>query len=114
MTHSVRCHAVIIGKQAYRNVIVRFESSAKFASSTPLPATEFSLINFTGELHSTIDFNGIAVAQSSEDSAQIPSEIPAQSLSQFIEEITGKTSPVTNLNNLKITFVPLCNVRKNS
>lgn len=63
MLQSVRCHAVIAPDGIHKNSVISYRSQVLPAHGRPLTVTAEGIeVNpFTGEIHSTTDYNGIAV-----------------------------------------------------
>ena len=63
---SVRCHMAVVNGRRCRNVIVTY-SGETVPSDRGLDVgkCECSVREFTGECHSTVDFNGVAVIENS-------------------------------------------------
>lgn len=63
MLQSVRCHAVITPDGIHKNSVISYRSQTVPVHGRPLTVTVegIEVTPFTGEIHSTIDYNGIAV-----------------------------------------------------
>lgn len=72
MQCSVRCHAIITSDGIHKNSVISYQPTAspthehpqalpKHGQRLTLTATGIDIHPFTGEIHSTIDYNGIAV-----------------------------------------------------
>lgn len=117
MLQSVRCHAVITPEGIHKNSVISYRSQAVPVHGRPLTVTAegIEVSPFTGEIHSTIDYNGIAVVGNFDrwnikltvDSIStvinhIASELLAESLTD--SDSTGNQS---SFRNQTIHFIPL-------
>ena len=64
MNFSVRCHASVMAGKVYKNVVITYTGthapSQSYMTDTIL-CKDISVLPFTVESHSTVDYNGIAV-----------------------------------------------------
>lgn len=102
MRLSVRCHAVITPDGICKNAVISYEGTCVPAYDKPLSikASDISVRPFTGEIHSTVDFNGIAVA----GTVELPTErLSIESLSAVVAKIGANVQyPIDSL-----CFIPL-------
>lgn len=85
---SVRCHAVITPDGIYKNAVISYEGTHVPSYDKPLliKVSDISVRPFTGEIHSTVDFNGIAVA----GTIELPTEkLSVESLSAVVAKISA-------------------------
>lgn len=64
MLVAVRCHACIMSGEVYKNVVITYDgirTPSELSASDTIDCRDISLHPFTGEIHSTVDYNGIAV-----------------------------------------------------
>lgn len=63
MHFSVRCHAVITIECIYKNAVISYDGDRLPMYDNPIvvKADAISVQSFTSEIHSTVDYNGIAV-----------------------------------------------------
>lgn len=63
MRQSVRCHAVITPDGVYGNVVISYDGAEMppHGKALTVMSDNISVTPFTGEIHSTVDYNGIAV-----------------------------------------------------
>lgn len=102
MRLSVRCHAVITPDGIYKNAVISYEGTCVPAYDKPLSikVSDISVRPFTGEIHSTVDFNGIAVAGIYNKPCE---RLSADTLSDFVANIAAMVDyPLSD-----IRFIPL-------
>ena len=63
MRQSVRCHGIITPEGVYGNVVISYDGAQLPPHGRALTVTSehISVIPFTDETHSTVDYNGIVV-----------------------------------------------------
>jgi len=111
MQCSVRCHAIITPDGIHKNSVITYQSTAhptrehphalpKHGQRLTLSATGIDIHPFTGEIHSTIDYNGIAVV----------GEIDLTEITLTPETLSSTVSSISqhlHINPTTITFLPL-------
>ena len=99
---SVRCHAVITPDGIYKNAVVSYKGTCVPAYDKPfaVEVDDISVSPFTGEIHSTVDYNGIAVAGQVKS---LPERLSVGTLQAIVSKIAATVkSPVS-----VVRFIPL-------
>lgn len=97
----VRCHAVICDGVIHRNSVVAYVGDEIVSDENPccVKASLISVIPFSSEQHSTVSYNGIAVAGKVMDSITFTAE-------NFLDNIKSIFTHVVPDDSV-ITFMPL-------
>lgn len=108
MIFSVRCHAAVMAGAVHKNVVITYDGThapSRNAVVDSVVSKDISILPFTAETHSTVDYNGIAVIGLSD----IPDiRLTLINLSETITRLADMTAENDSIDGVRnITFYSL-------